>query len=195
MPRSPDILSIRTVARSRLFRIESVGLRFTNGVEVEFERLRGSTTISAVIVVPMLDADTVLLIREYGVGLERYELGLPKGRADPGESLLDAANRELMEEAGYGANELIELPAVSLAPAYLGHRTQVVLARDLYPKRLPGDEPEPLEVVHWPLSNIESLLFESDEMSEGRSIAALFMARAWLARSSTAALASESDQR
>jgi len=182
MPRPPRILNVRTVARSRLFRIEAVALRFDNGVEVEFERLRGSSTISAVIVVPMLDADTVLLIREYGVGLERYELGLPKGRADEGESLLQAANRELMEEAGYGAHELIELPALSLAPAYLGHRTQVVLARDLYPKRLPGDEPEPLEVVPWPLSRIEELLLDGHELSEGRSIAALYMARSWLMR-------------
>jgi ADP-ribose diphosphatase len=182
MPRQPRILNVRTVARSRLFRIEAVGLRFDNGVEVEFERLRGGSTISAVIVVPMLDADTVLLIREYGVGLERYELGLPKGRADEGESLLQAANRELMEEAGYGARELIELPVLSLAPAYLGHRTQVVLARDLYPKRLPGDEPEPLEVIPWRLSRIEELLLDGDELSEGRSIAALYMARSWLMR-------------
>ena len=182
MATPPTILKVQTVARSRLFRIESVGLRFSNGVEVEFERLRGSGSISAVIVVPLLDDDTVLLIREYGVGLERYELGLPKGRADPGEALVDAANRELMEEAGYGARSLTVVRNLSLAPAYLGHQTCIVLARDLYPASRPGDEPEPIEVVPWPLADIDRLVLESDELSEGRSIAALFLARTWLAR-------------
>ena len=40
----------------------------------------------AVAVVPMLDAETVLLVREYAAGMHRYELGLVKGRIDAGES-------------------------------------------------------------------------------------------------------------
>jgi len=181
MRKKPVILDTREVARSRLFRIEAVNLRFANGVEVEYERLRGSGAVGAVIVVPMLDADTVLLIREYGVGLERYELGLPKGRVEPGEDLLAAANRELMEEVGYGARRLTPLRALSLAPGYLGHRTQVILAEDLYPERLPGDEPEDIEVVPWAFSRFEDLLADDeDQLSEGRSIAALFLARSHL---------------
>jgi ADP-ribose diphosphatase len=52
----------------------------------------------------------------------------------------------------------------------------VVLARELYPERLCGDEPEPLEVVPWPLSRLSALLAHP-ECSEARSIAALFMVR------------------
>lgn len=186
MPRKPDILSTREVARSRLFRIEAVNLRFSNGVEVEYERLRGSGAVGAVIIVPMLDADTILLIREYGVGLERYELGLPKGRVEPGEDLLEAANRELMEEVGYGAGKLTSLRALSLAPGYLGHRTQVILAEELYPRRLPGDEPEDIEVVPWPAQRLEELVMDDNEFSEGRSIAALYLARSHIRRRNAA---------
>ncbi len=182
MPKKPDILDSRLVASSRLFRIEAVNLRFSNGVEVEYERLKGSGVIGAVIVVPLLDADTVLLIREYGVGLERYELGLPKGRVEPGESFEEASNRELMEEIGYGARRLTPLRAVSLAPGYLGHRTQIVLAEDLYEKRLPGDEPEPIEVVPYPLAKLDELLLDEPDFTEGRSIAALSLAQRHLAR-------------
>ncbi|MCC5810740.1 MAG: ADP compounds hydrolase NudE [Ectothiorhodospiraceae bacterium] len=184
MRKKPEILDTRIVARSRLFRVEAVNLRFSNGVEVEFERLRGSGSVGAVIIVPLLTPETVLLIREYGVGLERYELGLPKGRVEPGEDMLEAANRELMEEVGYGARKLTKLRALSLAPGYLGHRTQVILAEDLYPQRMEGDEPEPIEVVEFPMNDFEDLVMDGEELTEGRSIAAIYMARSHLQRRS-----------
>jgi ADP-ribose diphosphatase len=83
--------------------------------------------------------------------MHRYELGLVKGRIDRGESVLEAAQRELKEEAGFGAHKLTVLRAMSLAPTYMSHQTWLVLAEDLYPERLPGDEPEELEVVPWKL--------------------------------------------
>jgi ADP-ribose diphosphatase len=58
--------------------------------------------------------------------------------------------------------------------------THVVIARDLYPERLVGDEPEELEVVEWKLSELHKLL-EQPDVTEGRSIAALFIAREYLA--------------
>ena len=66
------------------------------------------------------------------------------------------------------------LPLVSLAEV-----SKVVLARDLYPERLPGDEPEELEVVPWKLADLDQLMLRED-CSEGRSLAALFIAREWL---------------
>jgi ADP-ribose diphosphatase len=72
------------------------------------------------------------------------------------------------------------LRALSLAPTYMSHQSWLVLARDLYPQRLPGDEPEELEVIPWKLSGLHTLLAEP-EVSEGRSIAALFIAREYLA--------------
>jgi ADP-ribose diphosphatase len=175
MPSKPEILSIRTVAASRLFAVEELDLRFSNGSRARFERLRPGGR-GAVLIVPMPDADTVLLIREYAAGVDRYELGLPKGLMEQGEDVETAANREIMEEIGFGAERLERLTCLSIAPGYLGHRTHVVLARNLYPKRLPGDEPEEIEVVPWRLSCLEALL-ERDDFSEARSIAALFLAR------------------
>ena len=53
------------------------------------------------------------------------------------------------------------------------------IARDLYEQRLPGDEPEELEVVPWKLDRLHELILR-EEFSEGRSVAALFIAREWL---------------
>jgi ADP-ribose diphosphatase len=179
MQDKPTILNRQTLAKTRLFKIEQLDLRFTNGVETRYERLVGSPQ-GAVLIVPMLDDDTVLMIREYAAGIENYELTLPKGRIEADEDLLDAANREIMEEIGYGAAQLHHLTSLSLAPGYVGHFTHVVLARDLYPQKTEGDEPEPLEVIPWRLSDLPRLLLRED-CTEARSIAALFLVREYLA--------------
>jgi len=172
----PQILSVRTAARSGLFHIEAVQLRFANGSEREYERVAGPTSAGAVLIVPLLDPTTVLLVREYAVGLERYELGFPMGCMKDGESALEAANRELMEETGYAARKLERLYTLSLAPGILGYRMEVVFATSLHARRQPGDEPEPPEIVKWPIDRLDEVL-ERQDVSDARTLAALFIAR------------------
>ena len=179
MHKKPRILGTRTLAHTRMFRIQGVDLEFGNGVQVEYERLLGSSQ-GAVLIIPMRDDETVLLVREYAAGTERYELGLPKGRIEPGETALDAADREMKEEIGFGARRLDPLYSMTVAPGFLSHQTHLVLARDLYPCKLEGDEPEEIEVVPWRLSDMAALLARED-FSEARSIAALFLTREFLA--------------
>lgn len=160
------------------YRLQRLDLEFSNGERRRFDRLvsRGQ---GAVVVVPMLDDETVLLVREYAAGVHGYELGLVKGRIDAGETPEQAANRELKEEAGHGARRLDVLRSMTLAPTYMSHRSWLVVARDLYPEKLPGDEPEELELVPWKLDQLDELMLR-DDFSEGRSLAALFIAREWL---------------
>ncbi|MEY2168045.1 MULTISPECIES: ADP compounds hydrolase NudE [unclassified Rhodanobacter] len=179
MPKPPIIHATRDIEHSRFLRAEQVDLEFSNGERRTYERMKPGG-LGAVIIVPMLDAETVLLVREYGVGLDRYELGLPKGRLDQDETAEQGANRELKEEVGYGARKLKILHNLSLSPSYMTHMAHVVLAQELYPERLPGDEPEELEVVPWKLAELHTLVAR-DDVTEGRSIAALFMAREYLA--------------
>jgi len=181
MRKKPQILNTETIARTRLFHVEKLDLEFSNGTVTQYERLHSSSR-GAVLVVPLLNENTVLLIREYAAGVHRYELALPKGRIEQNESHLEAANRELQEEVGYGANKLRLLSSLTLAPGYFGHVTHIVLAEDLFEQRLTGDEPEEIEVIPWKLSRLKELL-EHEECTEARSIAALFMVRELLAES------------
>jgi ADP-ribose diphosphatase len=174
----PEILGAEIVAQSRLFKVEQVQLRFSNGEERLFERMRGSGR-GAVMVVACPDPEHFYLIREYCAGTHDYQLGFPKGLIDPGEDALQAGVRELKEEAGFGAKKLVMLRSVALAPGYFNATMQIVLATDLYPERLEGDEPEPLELVPWRWSQLDDLLAQSD-FTEARSIAALFLAKAYL---------------
>ena len=175
MSKLPVIHATRLLGEGSRFPVEQIDLEFSNGVKRTFERMPGSVR-GAVVVVPMRDEHTVLLVREYAAGLHTYELGLPKGRLERGEDLLEGANRELKEEVGYGARRLRIVGKLSLAPTYMSHQTHVILAQDLYPERLMGDEPEELEVVPWRLDELHTLV-QRDDCTEGRSIAALFMTR------------------
>ena len=179
MQKLPIIHARRDVSEGRFVHVEQLDLEFSNGERRTFERMKANGP-GAVIIVPMLDAETVLLIREYGAGVGRYELGLPKGRLDGDETVVQGANRELKEEAGYGARQLKVLHHLSLSPSYMTHVAYVVLAQDLYPEKLPGDEPEELAVVPWKMAELHKLLGR-DDVTEGRSLAALFMAREYLA--------------
>ncbi len=189
MPTKPKVTDRRLVAQSRLFRIEEVDLEFANGSRRTFERIPGGS--DSVLIVPLLDTQTLLLIREYGAGSDRYELGFPKGIVEPGEDPLAAANRELQEEVGYAARDLRVLKRVSLVPGYIGHRSLIVLARDLYPSCLPGDEPEPIAVVPWRRDALDALLAQED-FDEARAFAALCLTERFLAREA-AGEGSESD--
>lgn len=176
----PQILSAEVVAQSRLFKIESLDLRFSNGVERTYERMKPSGR-HAVLIVPVTEQGDLLLIREYSAGTECYELGFPKGLIDEGETPIEAANRELKEEIGFGAHQLQPLKEVVLAPSYFSSRMTLFLAQDLYPEKLEGDEPEPLDIIRWPLAQAEELLTHVD-FAEARSITALFLALKQLAR-------------
>jgi ADP-ribose diphosphatase len=183
MSKLPKIHHRERVDPGRRFKVERLELEFSNGKKRRYERLH-TRGLGAVIVVAMRDTDTFLLVREYAVGLHHYELGLVKGRLEPDETVLEGAQRELQEEIGFAARELTELTSLSLAPGYMTHVTHVVLARDLYPSSLEGDEPEELEVVPWKLSDLHTLVNRPD-CTEGRSIAALYIARDYLDKETT----------
>ena len=180
MSAKPKILDRKIVAQSRLFQVEALDIEFSNGATRQYERLmRGSGSNAAVLIVPMLDNETVLLIREYSGGVHRYELGLAKGKVDQGEGILEAANRELKEEVGYGARKIQQISSFSIAPSYMEHMTEIILAEDLYPEKLQGDEPEELQVVPWKMDNLAELV-SNGECTEARSIAALYVVRDFL---------------
>jgi len=170
--KQPDILAKNQVAKSRFFTVEAVDIRYGNGTQVTFERLV-SSNYGAVLIVPIMD-DQLVLIREYALGVERYELGFPKGKIDPGEKWQQASVRESQEEIGFYPNKIELLDTLSLAAGYMTHQTHIVLAEDLEPKVAEGDEPEPLEVIHWPLESWRELLVHP-EFSEGRAYAALML--------------------
>ena len=173
----PKILTAQVVAKSRLFEIQSVDLAFSNGELRTYERFKPGNQQAVMMV--SIDGDDLLLIREYSVGTERYELGFPKGGVDKDEEPKDAANRELKEELGLGANKIDFLRTVMTNPSYMRSVMHIFVAQDFYPCQLEGDEPEPLEIVRFPLSKIDELLAEPN-FNEARNLTALYSLKDYL---------------
>ena len=174
----PRITATKDAARSRLFRIEQIDLEFSNGQTRTFERLAGPAR-GAVMIIPMLDTETLLLIREYAAGIDQYELGFPKGLLEKDETPEMAANRELQEEIGYGAKKITYLKTLSTSPGYMAAKMHIVAAEDLYPEKKPGDEPEPLEIIKWPISQLKNLM-EQNDVCDARTFGACYLFEKYL---------------
>jgi ADP-ribose diphosphatase len=166
------------VAQSRFFHVQERRLRFRSGEELTVERLLDGGHRS-VVVVPMLDDDRFILIREYAAGVHSFVLSLPMGGVDGSETVEAAAKRELEEEIGYTAREVTYLQTLSLVPSHLQHTICVCIARGLSPADAKGDEFEPIVSHSYSMKRLLELT-TGDEFTEARSIAAVYMARDWL---------------
>lgn len=173
MSDKPRILNYNVIAQSRFFTVEELDLKFSNGEKRTYERIRGPLAES-VMIMPVLDDETFLLIREYGAGIDEYTLGFPKGSRESTEELLETANRELMEEVGYSAKKLIHAGKLCSSPGYSAAVMQVIIAEELTKKPIEGDEPEPIEVIPWKFKEINALM-DHPEFYDARSIAGLYI--------------------
>lgn len=169
----PIVKDSNIIAQSKIFTIESLDLEFSNGQQRTYERVKANGRGAVLTVAITLDKK-LILVKEYAAGTNRYELGFVKGLIDPGESIVQSANRELKEEAGFGAKKLMHLQSLCTSPGYIASQIEVVLATELFVEKLPGDEPEELELVYWPLDDYQALLQRND-FNDARCYAALFL--------------------
>lgn len=170
----PNILSREIVASSRLFKVESVKLEFSNGFITNYECLKGGN--GAVMVIPF-DGENFIFTKEYCVGTNSYELGFVKGKIDNGEEPIISANRELQEEIGLGSRKLTHLRTITFAPGFMSLLMHIYLAEDLYTSKLIGDEPEEIKTYKYSIAEAEELLHnQNSELRESRFLVGLMHA-------------------
>jgi len=110
-------------------------------------------------VIPLTEAGEVLLLRQYRFGIGACTLEIPGGMCDPGETAAEAAARELVEETGHRAGELIDLGWVYPNPALQTNRCHSFLARGLVAIGPPRPDPdEEFELRREPLARVGALI-------------------------------------
>jgi len=152
-------------------RVDTV--RLPNGKEGKREVVEHG---GAVCVVPMRDAETVLLVRQWRHPVAEPLLEVPAGGLEEGEDPRECARRELAEEIGMVPDSpLVPLYEAYLAPGYSTEKMYAYLARGLRDAPEAPDDDEFVQVVPMPLS--EALAACTDgRIVDAKSIAALALA-------------------
>ncbi|MCA9134199.1 MAG: NUDIX hydrolase [Planctomycetales bacterium] len=162
-------LEIQTLLTASRFRVERVTQRFADGSSFTREVVRHP---GAVVIVPVLDDGRICLIRNYRVAVDRELLELPAGTLEPGEPPLETARRELIEETGFRAAEVVPLYEFYMSPGILDERMYAYLATGLTagpPARELGEQIENQLVT---LAELDALLRDGS-VQDSKSLSAL----------------------
>ena len=114
----------------------------------------------AVVILAITDNHEVVLVRQYRHAVEQWLLELPAGTLEVGESPRLCAERELSEEAGFGASQWSELGEIYPAPGFCSERQFLFLARGLFSRKLDADQDEIIEVIKMPLVRVHQAMLD-----------------------------------
>jgi ADP-ribose pyrophosphatase len=148
----------------------------------------GRTTIYGVVqckpavgVLPFLDDDTVVLVGQYRYVFGEFSWEMPTGGAHPGETNEAAARRELVEEAGYEAADLVKLCDFHTSKSIVEEVAHIYLARGLRPARGLADPTEFIEVQPFPFEEALRMVQRS-EIKDSMTVVAILHAALWRSR-------------
>lgn len=129
----------------------------------------------AVAIVPLLDAETVVMVRQYRHPAEGILLEIPAGGLEENEDLEECARRELSEEVNLQAVHMVKLFQSYVAPGYSTELIHTFLAYRL--SRLDGtpDEDEFIDIAHVKLADVPDMIARG-EIQDGKSIGGLLAA-------------------
>jgi ADP-ribose pyrophosphatase len=146
-----------TVYSGRLVEVRVERFRHPDGEEVtrEIVRHRGAVGVVA------YDSERVWLVRQPRETVEAELLEIPAGRLDvDGESPLQAAQRELAEEVGLGAESWEQLFSFYTSAGFTDERVHLFCATGLREASAESEENERIEIVPWPLGRLDEAIAE-----------------------------------
>jgi ADP-ribose pyrophosphatase len=160
------IISSKEVYSSRIFRITEDVARDESGFRIHRAVVRhpGSAVMMAVD-----SEDQILLIRQYRLPAGRLLWELPAGKIDPGETALQAAKRELVEETGYSAATWTLLSSYWPSPGFLEEKMNLFMATHLTAGIATPMDDERIESHWFTVSEIEGMI-QSGELQDGKTL-------------------------
>ena len=148
------------------------------------EMPNGRTTLYGVVafgdcvgVVPFLDDDRILLVRQYRYVQKDARWEIPTGGVREGESLEGAAQRELQEETGYRAERLTWISSYYTSKCICQETAHLYIGEGLFPAQRPPDETEFIEVRAFSFAEALRMVIDCEIMDSMSVIAILHAAR------------------
>ena len=166
MEKPLQMVNRKTVWEGNFIRALLLEYRDAKGEVRGWEAVERVNCNGIVVIIPVTVEGDLLLIRQFRPVLDSYVIEFPAGLNDKGETLVEAARRELIEETGY-TSESFEL--IAEGPVSSGLSTEVLtvfLARDAVPappslrERFPIEETEAIEVIWTPLTSAYETIAE-----------------------------------
>jgi ADP-ribose pyrophosphatase len=126
----------------------------------------------AVAIVAVDHDQHVWLVRQLRESVRAKLIELPAGGREEGEEPLKTAKRELREECGLTGGVWRELAAFWTTPGFCRERMHVYLAEDVEPGEAEPNDDEELEVIRWPVDELEARL---EEIEDAKTLAGLLL--------------------
>lgn len=130
-------------------------------------------------IVPLFENGDTILLRQFRYGPSRMFWEVPAGKIDPGEPIEDTARRELEEETGLSADELIRIGHFYPAIGFCDEIIHIFVARGINASTSNTDDDEFVETVRLPLSQALSML-DDGVIDDGKTCVVLQKVRTWL---------------
>ena len=129
----------------------------------------------AAVILPYTEDGNILMINQYRYPIEQVTLELPAGKIDPGESPEESINRELAEEAGYGADNIVKLGSIFSCVGYSNEKIHLFWGDSLYPHELESDETEKISITRKAPEELIGMIY-SGEIQDAKTQIGLFWA-------------------
>jgi ADP-ribose pyrophosphatase len=129
----------------------------------------------AAAVVPFLDRERIVLLRQFRHAAGGTIWEVPAGKLDAGEDPVVCAERELAEETGYRAGRLERTGSIFTTPGFTDERIHLFCAYDLTPGATAHEHHEVIETEVVALARALDMI-DAGEITDGKTIAALFFA-------------------
>jgi ADP-ribose diphosphatase len=161
----------REIFRGRIIRLVNKDLVLPNGRTTTFSIVEHP---GAVAIVPVFENGDVILLRQFRPTIGEELLEIPAGTLEEGETPLETARREIIEETGYRATKWKKIAEFYTAPGFCTELMHVFLAQGLSPASAEADADEILKPVRMPVEKALELI-RKNKVRDAKSIAGLLI--------------------
>lgn len=157
----------------KLLKVDRELVEFPDGKRSELETIRHP---GAAAVLPFLDGETVVLIRQYRHAVAGMIVEVPAGKLDvAGEAPELCAQREVQEETGYLCRRIVPLGSILTTPGFTNEVIWLYEGHDLEPGPATPEEHEWIETFDLPLGEAVAMI-QRGEITDAKSVACILQA-------------------
>jgi ADP-ribose pyrophosphatase len=149
------LISSKELLRTSIFHVTADHAIDPDGFEIKRAIVQHG---GSAVMMPIDDRRRVLLVRQYRLPARRFTWELPAGRIDEGETALQAAKRELVEEAGLRAKKWAKLAEFYPSPGFLAEKMTIYTARELTQGEATPMEDERIQTKWYTASELDKLI-------------------------------------